>query len=197
MLKRLGFVAGGLMVVVVALGHAVMSVPKGEAPAYTADGSLMAPAHYREWVYLSSGIDMAYTASQETEHHVFDNTFVNPISYRAFLATGRWQDGTTIVLEVRGGESPVSINKRGSTQSVKVDAEEFHVKDKGKWSFYRLVMGTNSAKLLPVGAGCQACHAAHGAVDETFVQFYPTLLPVAKAKGTVSEMYLKEGQTSK
>jgi len=27
-------------------------------------------------------------------------------------------------------------------------------------------------------------HAKNGAVDETFVQFYPTLIPVAKAKGT-------------
>jgi hypothetical protein len=33
-------------------------------------------------------------------------------------------------------------------------------------------------------------HEAHAAVDTTFVQFHPTLLPVAKAKGTLSPAYL-------
>ena len=42
------------------------------------------------------------------------------------------------------------------------------------------------------GADCYSCHAEHGAVDTTFVQFYPTLLPVASAKGTLQSGYLKE-----
>jgi hypothetical protein len=29
-------------------------------------------------------------------------------------------------------------------------------------------------------------------VDTTFVQFYPTLLPIAKAKATLSAAYVKE-----
>jgi hypothetical protein len=29
-------------------------------------------------------------------------------------------------------------------------------------------------------------------VDTTFVQFYPTLMPIAKLKGTLSVAYLKE-----
>jgi hypothetical protein len=29
-------------------------------------------------------------------------------------------------------------------------------------------------------------------VDTTFVQFYPTLLPIATSKGTLSAAYLKE-----
>jgi hypothetical protein len=32
-------------------------------------------------------------------------------------------------------------------------------------------------------------------VDTTFVQFYPTLLPIAKAKRTLSASYLKEEAT--
>jgi len=32
---------------------------------------------------------------------------------------------------------------------------------------------------------CQSCHSQNGAVDNTFVQFYPTLLEVAKQKGTL------------
>jgi hypothetical protein len=46
--------------------------------------------------------------------------------------------------------------------------------------------------MIPVSADCYSCHAAHAAVDTTFVQFYPTLLPIAKGKGTLSAAYQKE-----
>ena len=32
-----------------------------QTPTYTADGRLMFPAKYREWIYLSSGVDMSYS----------------------------------------------------------------------------------------------------------------------------------------
>ena len=35
------------------------------------------------------------------DHHMFDNVFVNPASYQAFLKTGTWPDKTELVLEVR------------------------------------------------------------------------------------------------
>jgi hypothetical protein len=35
---------------------------------------------------------------------------------------------------------------------------------------------------------------AHAAVDNTFVQFYPTLLPIATAKGTLSAAYKAESK---
>jgi len=34
-------------------------------------------------------------------------------------------------------------------------------------------------------------------VDTTFVQFYPTLLPLAKEKGTLSAAYVKETAKAK
>ena len=37
--------------------------------------------------------------------------------------------------------------------------------------------------MIPTAADCYSCHAAHAAVDTTFVQFYPTLLPIAQAQG--------------
>ena len=42
---------------------------------------------------------------------------------------------------------------------------------------------TKPAVLLPATADCYACHQAHGAVDTTFTQFYPTAKAVAVAKG--------------
>jgi hypothetical protein len=167
--------------------------PSSNAPAYTKDGSLVTPANYREWIYLTSGVDMSYTASTEpADHHMFDNVFVNPESYRAFLATGTWPDKTTFVLEIRSADSPISINKRGHTQGPEVMGMELHVKDHDSWSFYDDSDGKPTAKLLPKPASCYTCHEAHAAVDTTFVQFYPTLLPLAKNKKTLSSAYLKE-----
>ena len=46
--------------------------------------------------------------------------------------------------------------------------------------------------MIPTSTDCYSCHAAHAAVDTTFVQFYPTLLPIATSKGTLSAAYQKE-----
>ena len=61
-------------------------------PEYTSDGQLRLPANYREWVYLSSGFDMSYNPAMQMDHHMFDNVFVNPEAWRAFVATGTWPD---------------------------------------------------------------------------------------------------------
>jgi len=164
-----------------------------EMPSYTADGRLQPPANYREWIYLTSGIDMSYSSSANPSHSMFDNVFVNSSAYRSFLETGTWPDKTVLVLETRGAESPVSINKRGHTQSSEIMGAEVHVKDnsRGGWSFYSFDDNDKGA-LLPRTAPCYSCHEQHGAVDTTFVQFYPTLIGLAKSKGTLSPAYLKE-----
>jgi len=172
---------------------APQTAPATDAPTYTPAGKLITPTNYREWIYLTSGLDMSYTASTApADHHMFDNVFVNPAAYRSFLATGTWPDQTTFVLEVRGAQNPVSINKRGHTQSTEIKGTELHVKDHGVWSFYDLPGGAAAADLIARPADCYTCHEAHAAVDTTFVQFYPTLLPIATAKKTLSPAYLKD-----
>jgi Cytochrome P460 len=162
-------------------------------PVYTADGQLTLPEDYREWVYLSSGFDMAYSP-MAMGHHMFDNVFVEPGAYKAFLATGTWPDKTMLVLEVRGAMDKGSINKNGNYQSTDVMGREVHVKDSAHlqgWAFFGFDTG-KTAKMTPRTAACYSCHAAHAAVDNTFVQFYPTLLPIATAKDTLSAAYKTE-----
>jgi Cytochrome P460 len=160
-------------------------------PVYTEDGRLMLPENYREWVYLSSGFDMSYSPLAMPDHHMFDNVFVEPGAYKAFLATGTWPDKTMLVLEARGAIDKGSINKSGNYQSSDVMGREVHVKDSAHlqgWAFFGF--GSEKvAKMIPRAADCYSCHAAHAAVDNTFVQFYPTLLPIATAKGTLSAAY--------
>jgi hypothetical protein len=168
----------------------------GNAPVYTTEGNLKFPAQYREWVYLSSGVDMSYGPnSMGMDHSMFDNVFVNPEAYRAFQTTGTWPDKTMLVLEGRVAGTKGSINKNGHFQTGDVMGREVHVKDEarfsGKWAFFSSEDGV-TGKLLPQEMDCYSCHQQHGAVDTTFVQFYPTLLEVAKKKNTLSASYVKE-----
>src|SRR5947199_5526086 len=74
----------------------------GNGPEYTSDDQLKLPENYRQWVYLTTGFDMSYSASaMAMDHHMFDNVFVSPESYKAFTETGTWPDKTMLVLEVR------------------------------------------------------------------------------------------------
>lgn len=171
-------------------------------PQYTSDAQLKLPENYREWIYLSSGFDMSYSKvgmAGMQDHHTFDNVFVNPAAYKAFVKTGTWPDKTMLVLEVRGAEGRGSINQKGNYQST-VMGLEVHVKDEahfpGKWAFFGFDDG-KAAKMIPTTADCYSCHAEHAAVDTTFVQFYPSLLPIAKSKQTLSAVYLKELPTQK
>ena len=174
-----------------------MTPPTQEAmdPQYTSDGQLQLPEHYREWVYLTSGFDMSYNPPMQMgDHHMFDNVFVNPAAYQAFVKTGTWPDKTVLVLEGRGAHGKGSINQQGSYQG-SVMAIEVHVKDEarfpGKWAFFGFGEG-KTAKMIPTSVDCYSCHAAHAAVDTPFVQFYPTLLPISTSKGTLSSAYQKE-----
>jgi hypothetical protein len=162
-----------------------------EAPAYSANGDMLPPANYREWVYLSTGIDMSYSPKPAMEgQSMFDNVFVNPQAYHSFLATGAWPDKTVMVLKVRGARNKGSINQRGQFQDTQIMGMEVHVKDearfRGKWAFFDFDSPEKNGTLIPEKAPCYTCHAAHGAVDTTFVQFYPTLIPIAQDKGTFS-----------
>ncbi len=168
------------------------NAPSGSGPEYTSDGQLKFPERYREWVYLSTGFDMSYNPAISMSHHMFDNVFVNPEAYAAFVRTGNWPDKTTFVLEARAARNKGSINQAGSYQDTEVMGREVHVKDEarfpGKWAFFAFEKG-ETAKMIPKDAACYTCHAEHGAVDTTFVQFYPTLLPIATSKGTLSRTY--------
>ena len=168
----------------------------GPGPEYTSDGQMKMPEHYRDWIYLTTGFDMSYNpAMQMGGHHMFDNVFVSPGAYKVFVETGTWPDKTVLALEVRRAEGKGSINQKGNYQGVGVMGLEVHVKDEsrfpGKWAFFGFD-DAKTAKMIPTSADCYSCHAGHAAVDTTFVQFYPTLLPIAKDKGTLSAAYQKE-----
>jgi Cytochrome P460 len=160
----------------------------------TPNGKLLFPKDYREWVFLSSGYGMSYAPGLAGAGDLpFDNVFVDPVSYKAFLKSGRWPEGTVFVLEIRPGHSQGSINRRGNFQQGQPIVVEVHAKDSRRfptgWAFFSFA-GRAPADRIPTTADCYSCHQANGAVDTTFVQFYPTLLPIAERKRSLASSYL-------
>jgi len=167
-----------------------------DGPQYSADGQMTLPKDYRQWVFLSSGLGMTYgpAAQAGASNPMFDNVFVNPSSYRAFLATGQWPDKTTFVIEQRSATSHGSINNAGHYQN-ELAAIEVETKDEKrfpqKWAFFPFSLKDKAAS-LPATSDCNTCHSQNGAVDNTFVQFYPTLLEIARQKGTLTPSFLQK-----
>jgi hypothetical protein len=197
-MNRFLFLAGVVvMLALVAGGIAVRAQESSptDGPRYTPSGELIRPLDFREWIFVTSGLGMTYNdppppgAEGTRRMPSFTNVYVNPSAYRAFMKTGTWPDKTVLILEIRASATEGSINKGGHFQG-DLAVVEASVKDEsrfpGKWAFFNFGrdMKTQVAA-LPTTERCYSCHAENGAVDNTFVQFYPTLLEVAKKSGTV------------
>jgi hypothetical protein len=158
----------------------------GDGPRYTGT-ALVRPADYREWVFLSSGLGLTYQPpAVNAPPPTFGNVFVNPSSYRSFMRTGKWPDKTIFVLEFRNSDSEPDKAGRFQTGLAAVEAEVKDSRFPDGWAFFNF-RGGASAEPLSVkdSASCVECHTKNTAVERTFVQFYPTLLEVARRMGTL------------
>jgi cytochrome P460 len=180
----------------VAAGHAATSGRadrKAVQPQYQGD-KLVRPDNYREWIYLSSGLGMNYNAGTNMPA-LFTNVFVVPWAYHEFVATGKWPEKSMFVVEDRTAESKGSINKTGHFQTDLVGIA-VEVKDSArfadKWAYFGFGGSAKTAEANPKAA-CWQCHEDNAAVEHTFVQFYPTLKPVAQKFGT----YRKDAENVK
>ena len=164
-----------------------------DGPQYTNGNTLVRPANYREWVFIGSALGLTYDPA--ANNTTFTNVFVNPAAYRGFMSTGIWPDKSVFVLEFRASatDAPPNTNGRFQTRLVGLEAEVKDARFPDGWAFYNFRLkpeATVMADSAPPLAGqdvasCVECHTKSTAVERTFVQFYPTLLEVARAKGTL------------
>ena len=162
---------------------------KAPRPQYDAKGQLVRPADYREWMFLSAGYGMNYSP-EPGSHEMFTNVFVQRWAYDEFMKSGKWPEQTAFVIDERDAASRSSINQKGHYQTDLMGLA-VEVKDSKRnpdtWAYYAFSADGQTAGAMPHGNGCWFCHDAHAAVEHTFVQFYPTLKPVAKKFGTYNE----------
>jgi hypothetical protein len=171
--------------------------PAGDGPRFVNGTSLVRPADYREWTFLGSSLGLTYLAPANAQAAPsFGNVFVNPSSYRSFMQTGKWPNATMFVLEIRRSSSDGAIIKNGRFQSdlVALEAEVKDARFAEGWAYFSwgsVRALKDMAEPAPATAAnpgeetCVECHTKHTAVERTFVQFYPTLLEVARQMGTL------------
>jgi hypothetical protein len=180
-----GFVLAGVSL---ALFSGAGKQPQSLALQFTPEGKLVRPMGYRKWVFVSSGYGMSYSQSPSGTQ-MFTNVFVTPTAYDYFAANGKWPDKTMFVLEVYGSTSRGSINKHGSYQT-ELSGLDVEVKDESrfadKWAYFNFSETAKTATAdTPSKNECWKCHDQNAAVEHSFVQFYPELLKIAQAKGTI------------
>ena len=140
----------------VAAGPVVMGA------VFEGQDTLLRP-EYQDWKVVD--------ATTHDEHHAFGKAYISPNAHKEFARTGRFPEGTVMVLE-----SPAPYVS--FLASVK-DSSRFE----GGWGYFefRDVEGrqTSKASALPNAAGCVACHRDRAALDHVFTQFYPVLRTAA------------------
>jgi hypothetical protein len=204
-----------LVLVLFAAGFRAQPPPAVAAASSPAPGpAITVPPDYRSWVYASASLALSYPdeeskltalvrthlppAKTADQKPAFQNVFVTPEAYRAFVQTGHWPDKTMFVLEVRASVPRQSkFLAPGGLYQGDIIAIRMEMRDDArypsKWAWFDFTQ--NGAAWQPVlpqpepAKNCLQCHAQHGAVDDSFVQFYPTLFAIAKAKGTVKPGY--------
>ena len=151
-----------------------------QEPRFSAQNELLLPAGYREWVFVGSSLGMSYNEgpaapAKRDFHHVY----LQPEAYRQYRESGKFPEGTMLVMEVYSAGSKASINRQGSfsDEFLRVEAA---VKDSKRWqegwAYFDFGGPEPRAKSTAFPKErCWACHNQHAADDNVFTQFYAVL----------------------
>ncbi len=147
--------------------------------------TMLRPEGYREWVFVGSSTGLNYMpnpapASANSEEDI-KHVYINPSSYREFLKTGKFPEGTVMILEIAEAARKNEAGLQGS-YAEKFIALEASVKDSkrfpGGWAYFGFtdMEGRPLAKAKPFpDNACLSCHQQKAATDRVFTQFYPVL----------------------
>ena len=174
----------------VVLPVAVMAVfgaePTKPAAVFEGKDTLLRPTGYREWVFVGSSLGLSYEKGEKERSGPpeYKNVYIDPAAYRAYKATGKFPQGTVLVLETAAGDEKREPGLRGSYQK-EFTGLSAAVKDSDRfadgWAYFQFGGADRPrAKAQPAkAAACYDCHRAKAADDNVFTQFYPVLRAAA------------------
>lgn len=145
---------------------------------------LIRPEDYREWVFTGSSLGLNHRENLSEPDHMEDFyhvTYIHPEAYKEFSQTGKFPEGTVMVLEILSQEKKKKPGLQGSYGKDYV-AIEASVKDskcfKDGWAYF--AFNDDDGKLLDkakafASQSCFACHDKKAETDHVFTQFYSVL----------------------
>jgi hypothetical protein len=158
-------------------------------PEYAANGDLLLPKNFNEWIYLGSPLTPHGLNGGKAGFPEYHNVYIEPGSYRIYKQTGAFPEGTIMFKELQlvaepqypdgsrdetsgRGFFPGALN--GADVSVK-DSTRFA--ETNGWGFFNFNHGEPKlaqAAQRPEGE-CAFCHTANAKDDMVFTQFYRLL----------------------
>lgn len=187
--KKRTLMMGAFLLPIVVFGQSANSRPDKSPALFEGKTTLLRPEGYREWVFVGSSLGLAYSQTpgqnQARNPELYHNVYINPSSYREYAKTGKFPDGTVMVLELARPEVKSEPGLQGSYQKDFV-ALEASVKDstrfEGGWAYFNFTEGAGKLKAkadpFPQNA-CWSCHHTNAGTDNVFTQFYPVLRAIA------------------
>ena len=153
---------------------------------FEGETTLLRPEGYREWIFVGSSLGLAYSQDPEVTRgaNIYKNVYINPSSYREFARTGKFPEGTMMILELFSSDVKREPGLQGSFEKDFISLE-MSVKDsvrfEGGWGYFNFSEGgvlKAKADANPPNL-CFSCHDQNAATDHVFTQFYPVLRDVA------------------
>ncbi len=160
-----------------------------ELPQYTATGDLILPKNFETWVYVGSPLTPDALNGGKANFPEYHNVYIEPVSYRIYLRTGDFPEGTIMFKELQRtvekqfpDGSRTEPSGRGFFPG-KLNGADVTVKDSKRfaatagWGYFNF---NHSEPKAPSGKlrakeECAFCHIANAKKDSVWTQFYPRL----------------------
>lgn len=178
-------------VFLLALATVLMAFASGGAKAqesyeaeFNANGELIRPAGWREWVFVGSPLTPNSQNGGEAPFPEFHTVYIDPESWAHWKRTGTFREGTMFAKELTlVGDTAATSGIgffNGEQQGFEIahkDSSRYSEETDG-WAYYTFGHKpepyADSTAAMPTAA-CAACHTAAAADDMVFTQYYPIL----------------------
>jgi cytochrome c553 len=163
----------------------------GSGPVQFNDqGELVRPTDYRSWVFVGTPVTPNDMNNGEAPFPDFHNVYIDPASYRHYVQTGKFRQGTVLVKELVSVGSKQATSGNGYFMGdflgleTTIKSKDRYPDEPGNWAYYSFGHSyplAAAAKPFDTNS-CNSCHEGSAADDFVFTQYYPVLRAAKGAK---------------
>jgi hypothetical protein len=176
-------------------GRAVVEAaqsPDEEVARFTDSNALIRPVGYREWIYVGTPLTPNDLNPPEAPFPEFHSVYIDPVSYRHYMETGTFREGTTLIKELASVGSTRAVSGTGyfmgdfiGLEATVKSADRFP-DEPGNWAYFSFGHTyplADTAEAFDASA-CNTCHESSAADDFVFTQYYPVLRAARAGRST-------------
>jgi hypothetical protein len=171
----------------------------GSVAKFDAEGNLLRPTGYREWVFVGTPLTPNDMNGGKAAFPEFHAVYIDPGSWAHYSKTGEFRDGTVLIKEL------ISVGDKQATSGLgyfmgeylgleaTVKSKQHFPDEPGNWAYFSFttpgspMSGDENRKGMHEGAAlkdkatafptavCASCHQASAGQDMVFTQYYPVL----------------------